>query len=62
MSIKATDPHIDTVDTEELVTATGGIDCDSLRGISGKFKPEDDGERAAARACIDAGHPLIKKP
>ncbi|HEY3805472.1 MAG TPA: hypothetical protein VGL61_22845 [Kofleriaceae bacterium] len=47
--------------TEQLATVTGGVDCDGLRGLSGRFKPENQGEVADARACVDAGHPLVKK-
>jgi hypothetical protein len=53
--------RIDELATVQLATITGGADCDSLRGATGRFKPENPSETAAARACVDAGHPLVKK-
>ncbi len=52
---------IEEIAIEQLATITGGADCDSLRGASGRFKPENLDESRAAQACIDAGHPLVKK-
>jgi hypothetical protein len=46
---------------ENLATVTGGIDCDSLRGASGRFKPENALELQQVGACLDAGHPPVKK-
>jgi hypothetical protein len=53
--------RIEEIATEQLANITGGVDCDSLRGATGAFKPENPSETAAARACIEAGHPLVKK-
>jgi hypothetical protein len=50
----------DTLTGAQLATATGGVDCDSLRGISGRFKPEDASEVIQAQQCIADGHPLVK--
>jgi hypothetical protein len=52
---------IEEIATAQLATVTGGTSCDDLRGISGRFAPQDLDERRAAQLCLQDGEPFQKK-